>query len=328
MRLLRRRPSGSLILLYHRVALLERDPQLLAVTPAHFAEHLEVLRRHAIGTPLRRIAGESGDEGRPRVAITFDDGYADNLHEALPLLEDAQLHATFFVVSGAVGSAREFWWDDVERLLLDDAGVPTRLDLTIDGTAHRFELSGPRPDAKDWNVLRGETPSSRHEAYRTLMATLHRLGPSARNAALEELRIWAGSASEGRASHRPLDEGELRRLADSEAAEIGAHTVSHPSLAALSPTQQRDEVRGSKARLEEILGRPVTTFSYPFGGPSEYTDETVRAVAETGFELACANVEGKVGPAVDPFQLPRFLVRDWDGREFERRLRAWLRLEG
>lgn len=323
MRLPRWRRQAGLILLYHRVAALEADPQLLAVTPAHFAEQLDVVRRHAVAAPLGAIREASGARGVPHVAITFDDGYADNLHEALPLLEDAQLHATFFVVSGAVGSDCEFWWDDLERALLGDGERPTVLELAGALKGMRFDFDGSDVGDKCWHVLRPTTPSERHAAYRRLLPELRTLDPVVRDGVVDELRNWAGLSPSARPSHRPLDEDELGRLAKSDWASIGAHTVSHPSLAALSLVDQRREVENSKTQLEELVG-PVTSFSYPFGSPADYTNETVRAVVDAGFELACANVEGTIAATADRFQLPRFLVRDWDGDEFERQLRSWL----
>jgi peptidoglycan/xylan/chitin deacetylase (PgdA/CDA1 family) len=321
---LRRNDRRGLILLYHRVATLQLDPQLLCVTPERFAEHLDVLRRLARPVPLPRVREVSSTSDPVPVAVTFDDGYADNLQTALPLLETADVPATFFIVSGLVGSDREFWWDELERVLLAGDELPPALEVRVDGDVLRFDLTNNSVRDPTWNVLREDMPSPRHVAYRSLMMRLRSLDPTMRDAVIDELRRWAGGSDGSRSSHRPLDESELRQLDAHELATVGAHTVGHPSLAGLSPSRQRYEVGGSKGRLEELVGHPVTSFSYPFGGQADYTPTTIAAVAGAGFELACANVEGRVGPRSDRFQLPRMLVRDWPGAEFERRLRAWM----
>jgi peptidoglycan/xylan/chitin deacetylase (PgdA/CDA1 family) len=115
----RLRSRDALILLYHRVTHLANDRWSIAVTPEHFAEQLELLTRRATIAPL---AGLNSATVRPNaraatVVVTFDDGYADNLHEALPVLQRYDVPATVFVASDAVVQGREFWWDDLERLV-------------------------------------------------------------------------------------------------------------------------------------------------------------------------------------------------------------------
>ncbi len=325
-RALHRVDRGGLILLYHRVAAPELDPQLLRVTPEHFAEHLSVLRRLGDPVALSRIRETSSRGRAPKVAVTFDDGYADNLLAAAPLLEGAAVPATVFVVSGLVGVDREFWWDELERVLLVPRDLPATLELRVGTRVVQFQFEKSRLGDPSWNVLREDTPSANHAAYRALMTSLRALDPPERDPVIDELRGWAGLSPGARSTHRSLDEEALRRLDACELVEVGAHTVGHPSLAALTPTRQREEVEGSKRRLEELLGRPVSSFSYPFGGPADYSRTTVLAVAEAGFSSASTTLEGRVGSRTDPFQLPRLLVRDWDGDEFEQRLREWMRL--
>lgn len=115
--LLERRGAVA-ILLYHRVAHLESDPQQLAVTPARFEEHLRVLRDTCTPVELADVPRLLRAARLPRrpVAVSFDDGYRDNLLAAKPLLERHGVPATVFVASGYVGSGREFWWDELDRL--------------------------------------------------------------------------------------------------------------------------------------------------------------------------------------------------------------------
>jgi peptidoglycan/xylan/chitin deacetylase (PgdA/CDA1 family) len=133
-----------LILLYHRVADLKLDPQLLAVTPEHFAEHLEILRRYSRPMSLQGllVALRNGCLPRQAVVVTFDDGYADNLHCAKPLLERYDVPATAFVTAGYVGSQREFWWDELERLILVPGRLPEELRVNINGSIRQWALGG------------------------------------------------------------------------------------------------------------------------------------------------------------------------------------------
>jgi peptidoglycan/xylan/chitin deacetylase (PgdA/CDA1 family) len=113
---------------------------------------------------------------------------------------------------------------------------------------------------------------------------------------------------------------EVARLAESKLIDVGAHTVTHPVLSTLSISMQREEILGSKTRLEEILGRQVTGFAYPFGSQRDYTPETVRLAREAGFDYACSNFRDVIFSGIDRYQLPRIPVRDWGEDDFSRRL--------
>src|SRR5262245_6029253 len=135
---------GAVILLYHRVSELPTDPQLLCVTPAHFAEHLEILRKEYKPIGLRELSHAYQQEKLPRraVVVTFDDGYFDNLANAKPLLEHYNIPATLFVTTGYTQRQREFWSDELERLLLQPGNLPHTLNLTIAGKHHHWNLGG------------------------------------------------------------------------------------------------------------------------------------------------------------------------------------------
>jgi peptidoglycan/xylan/chitin deacetylase (PgdA/CDA1 family) len=287
--------DGGAILLYHRVTSLERDPQLLAVTPEHFSEHLAVLRRKANVMPLKKFpaAQESGFPSCA-VALTFDDGYADNYLEAKPILERYDMPATVFVVSGSVDSDREFWWDDVDRMLL-------------------------RAEDATWHV---ETVDSepRHLKYRAACTALRSSSAGERSRMLAELRTAGGLEPTGRPTHRAMTRDQVLKLAEGGLVDIGAHTATHPVLSTLTRADQQSEIETSKKRLEDLLGKPIESFAYPYGGKKDYTADSVACAKSAGFTLACSNFPALVWRSTNRFQLPRFLVRDCNGDEFERRL--------
>src|SRR3954469_24009177 len=127
-RLRRYLSSNAVILMYHRVADLDADPWGLSVSPTHFEEHLRVLRSLGTVMSLTQLVDglQQGRIPRRAVVVTFDDGYADNVEVALPLLEQHRVSSTVFLASGAIDRQREFWWDELERILLQPGRLPAR----------------------------------------------------------------------------------------------------------------------------------------------------------------------------------------------------------
>lgn len=317
-RLHNRLTPGVLILLYHRVTRLESDPQWLAVAPDCFERQMEMLSRQWRVLSLADLVQSLRDNVLPRRALvlTFDDGYFDNLHHAKPILQRFGLPATIFVASGFIDRREEFFWDELERLLLTTSATGS---LSVAGRT--FDMPPLTATSDGWNVLKNPPPSPRHQAYRDLCAHVARLDHHAREEVLDSIRAWARVTPTGRESHRTVTEDELVQLADGGLIEIGAHTVTHPALATLPIDRQRDEIEGSKRRLESILNRPVTTFSYPFGLPDDFNSDTIRLTRAAGFTAACANFGGSVRRNADLMRLNRILVRDWEPDDLDRRLR-------
>ncbi|WP_225892760.1 polysaccharide deacetylase family protein [Nostoc sphaeroides] len=324
-RLQRRLASKSLILMYHRVAEVDLDPWSLCVTPQHFAEHLEVLQKYVRPISLQQLAQAHRDDKIPHraVAITFDDGYADNLHHAKPLLERYDIPATVFVTTGNIGKQREFWWDELERLVLQPQRLPEKFSLKIKTTTHHWELDAATCSEDDLKCDRHPwkaKPGSRLFFYYSIWQLLQPLPESDRLKTLDEISAWAMVEPIARPTHYSLLPEELLALDQGELVEIGAHTVTHPFLSAHSVAFQRHEIQQSKADLEEILNRPVTSFAYPHG---DRTTETVELTRTAGFDCACSTVQNIVWRQSHCFDLPRFGVDNWNGEEFAKQLSRW-----
>jgi peptidoglycan/xylan/chitin deacetylase (PgdA/CDA1 family) len=321
---------GALILMYHRVTELSNDPNFLAVTPKHFAEQMDVIRRHCIPIQLKELveAPRNGKVPKQAVVVTFDDGYADNLHEAAPLLERYEIPATVFVTAGQVGSQREFWWDELDCLLLQPGNLPSRLHLNVNGSTFDFQLDEASTYTeedyrrnRDWHIAREDDPGPRQQLFRKLLAAMSVLPGAEREKLVNDLLVWAGADPIARPTHRPLTVDELIRLQKCRLMEVGAHTMTHPMLAKLPEVHQRSEIKQSKQALEAILNRPVTSFAFPFGSSSP---KTVAIVRDEGFVCACSTRADVVSMRTDCFQLPRLCVRDWDGERFAGWLRWWV----
>jgi peptidoglycan/xylan/chitin deacetylase (PgdA/CDA1 family) len=330
-------PAG-LILLYHRVTTLPSDPHLLSITPQQFEEHLQVIKRLGQPVHLRELV-KSIKDGRPikrAIVVTFDDGYADNLLEAKPLLEKYDIPATVYVTSGHIEQKEEFWWDEIDRLLLQP-GTPIQetINLQIKGNSYQWNLGASSNYTNDdylkhrsWHVLKEQLPSTRHQLFCELQKLIRPLPADERNNVLNQLRSFTSIGTNGRSTHRTMTYEEVVKLDKSGIVEVGAHTVNHPVLSALPVEMQRDEIKKSKEQLEEILNRRVDTFAYPFGGRIDYTSDSVEIVKEVGFESACSNFFGVIRGEVSLFELPRMMVGDprlttafWDGERFAKVMR-------
>jgi peptidoglycan/xylan/chitin deacetylase (PgdA/CDA1 family) len=312
------RTAGTLILMYHRVADTAADPWGLAVSPMQFRDQLELLASEYEVVGLDR-ALQPATNGR-RIAITFDDGYADNLRAAEELAQRG-LPATFFLVGGQLGSDREFWWDELERIVFGASQRASMIEVTIRGESVRVDLDaeGPVEGRSDWNASE-EPRTARERLYLELYRRVNLLDHGERDEVMARLAEHVGQVRSARPELRALSREKTSLLAGIDGMEVGAHTLTHPRLSALDPTRQREEVAGSRHLLEQITGRPVESFAYPHGTHDDYTSETVAIVADCGFRRACVAEGGLLRNTASPFELSRLMVEDWSSDEFERRL--------
>jgi peptidoglycan/xylan/chitin deacetylase (PgdA/CDA1 family) len=291
-----------IVLLYHRVTNLPSDPELLAVSPGNFRRHMEFLKRQF---RILRFEEEWSGLKEPAVVITFDDGYADNVSEALPILEEQEVPATFFVSTGNLDTMKEYWWDELERIVMGERTFPESFTLSDSGFGREWPTS---------------TPAGRETLYREVRDLMMKVDPLRREEWLMQLRRWAQTDETGREAYRAMTCDELRRLAVSKWVSIGAHTITHTPLSVLSGEQQQEEIVSSKLRLETLLGTSINVFSYPFGGKSDYDSASIRICREAGFIKAASNFPGQAHRWTDRYQIPRQLVRNWGPDTFAARV--------
>lgn len=288
--------------MYHRIAHDSCDPYSLCVAPERFVEQLQVLlaRSDVVSLDDLRQPGS-----RPRVAITFDDGYADNLFDALPVVEHFGIPITVFVTSRMVGSTTGFWWDRLARALLR----PDRMELSV-------QLPGG-----PMSVVTGDDPAAHASLaqvrLRLLSLPVKQIEPVV-------TKVCAEVAPEAEMAVAPmLTKDELRTLAEHPLVTIGAHTTDHPFLRAQPLATQFEAIADSKADLESALGVEIRHFAYPFGHRASFDRRTMDAVRRSGFATACSTLRGCVTPWTNPLCLPRKMVMDWEGDAFGGELRLW-----
>jgi peptidoglycan/xylan/chitin deacetylase (PgdA/CDA1 family) len=308
--------GGALILGYHRISATQDDVYEVCVSPENFAGHMEALRKYARPISLSKLVQcLKQDSLLPKsVAVTFDDGYADNLYIAKPILEKHGIPATVFICTGYAG--KEFWWDELEHLVISSRADPRALHLQPGGVQFKWDLLQASSEVEDPEVRR----QFRHALYHSLLS----LDVEDQNHAMDAIRRWSGLSSDETRMSRTMNEEELLQLADGGLIEIGAHTRHHPMLPWLSFERQREEIHTNKRELEVLLGKPITAFAYPNG---RATADAKQIVREAGFEYACTSLHDVVRPESDIYELTRFWQQDVDGERFVKRLNRWMSMK-
>ncbi|MEO6256674.1 MAG: polysaccharide deacetylase family protein [Sphingomicrobium sp.] len=300
------RPAGPqpAILMYHRIGRESFDPWGLAVSAEHFAEQLEWLAANRTVLPLAEFAMLHRQQRLPAkaVALTFDDAYACNAVVAVPLLEKLGLPGTIFVPAELIERGQEFWWDDLERIVLGHDGDALRLG------GESFALGEREAGDRQWAPdAAPHTP--RQHGFHTLWAKLREQQPAVLAASMDQLRKQTDVVARPRPSHRPMTAGEVQATRSSTIA-IGAHSLTHPSLPRLTLAEKRHEIVDSVARCAALSGAAPQTMAYPYG---DFDAESEQLAEDAGFLCACSTEHDFVGAHSRPFALPRRHVGDWPG---------------
>jgi peptidoglycan/xylan/chitin deacetylase (PgdA/CDA1 family) len=272
------------IVRHHRVyADTERPFYRLGVGESVFAAQLEVFAREGL-TPITVSEGLAWlAEGRPghRVAMSFDDGYADNVRRALPRLQEARAKATFYLTAGLMEERRAPWWDELAHVIEQTQEERLQADLG----------AGPLD-------LPLRSPAERGAALSRLTG-LMRVPPVERTRRIAELgrRLAVHSCAECQ-----LAEWDSARTLVRAGMEIGAHTLTHPHLSTLAADGQRQEIQGSIELIERRLGLETRGFAYPGGDYDAHTLEVVRSL---GLDYAVTTRPGVNITGASRFELRR-----------------------
>lgn len=295
--------NGFRILMYHRFTAetnqLRQQCELIRryYNPVSLTSISEYLRS---GTPLPRSA----------VAITIDDGYRDFLIHAFPVFQAYDLFPTVFVVTDFLDGKLWQWWDTIRYVLSHTSQNVLSIELA----------NGP---------FKGSlaTSEEREAARLALVERLKVVENSERLRVCQMLpEILAVDLPKTPPEQfAPLQWCEVRELA-THGVEFGAHTRTHPILSRLNDQEElRDEIQGSKRRLEEELGATAVHFCYPNGRRVDIDESTLRLVKENGFHTAVTTERGVNFGRPDPFLLKRLAVDPSDPQSYFHELLAGVR---
>jgi peptidoglycan/xylan/chitin deacetylase (PgdA/CDA1 family) len=304
-----RRRGRAVVLLYHRVGSPGADPHELAIPATSFEAQMASIASRFLPATLDDLldAAARGHLPHQAVAVTFDDGYRDNLREAVPVLERYGVPASFFVTTAPLGEKRPFWWDVLAGIFAVDSEPPRELDMQVGATRIRMPTA---------------TATERAAAHDVVYRLMVRLDRCQIDRAVDILQAWSGISAEAAASYSaPMGRDELIELAASSARTIGAHGADHLYLPTQPDATRRSEIAGSRRALEDLLGRDVRWFAYPFGA---FDDECCRAVQRAGFDGALTCEPRALAEGEDLYRVPRLEVRCRSASELEAQLRALL----
>lgn len=287
------------VLAYHRVTDHTRPGFVgfvgnVSASPAEFSDQMEWVARKYTAVSLEDVAAAALGADLPAraVLVTFDDGYQDNLDNALPVLRRIGLPAALFLATDHVGSGEPFWWDRTAEFFWRHAGAEVELPILGHTT---WESDGAQSLAARW------------------IARAKLLPDDERRAAVAAVTAAAGSdeAPQGLV----MNWYGAREMAAHGVA-IGGHTQTHPILTRVPIETAREEISQSKADVEREIGAPAIGFAYPNGGTSDFDDAVVAAVEDAGYRIAFTLVPGPARlreVVADPLRIRRVYVHHGDG---------------
>ena len=325
--------NSGIILMYHRVANVRIDPWGLCISSRNFANQLEVIKNHTTPLSLSDLMLAAANDTIPENAcvLTFDDGYLDNLTQARPLLESFEIPATVYVTTAYIGWDRGFWWDELEKIFLHTEQLPRRFELQKGEFDLQFDLGAIAHysegelaadlETRPWQARTG----SRLQLFFNIWKLIRKLPHAERIELIDQLLAWANLDPTPRASYRPMNSNELESISRDGLVNIGAHTVTHPSLPVCSAQLKRKEILDSKLLLERLLGQEIDHFAYPHG---DYDVETMDMVRKAGFKSACITghkICNQVTHNTNLFELPRFAASNISAEQFKQKINSWLK---
>lgn len=289
------------ILIYHRVL---DKPDFMRpgeVDKVAFTWQMELLAKYFNVLPLHDALQKMQTDTLPSraVCITFDDGYADNYTNALPILKKFNLSATFFIANGFLNGGR--MWNDTVIEAVRNFHL-SELDLTAIGL-ERFDVSDH---------------DKKYLASTKIIQRIKHLPPVQR----DQHTVFIATQSQNLPDNLMMTTEQLKQLHQS-GMEIGGHTVNHPILAKLEDEIAEQEVIENKKFLEKLLNTSLRFFAYPNGKPFEdYLSQQVQIIKNVGYYGALSTQWGVAYRSCDQWQLPRFTP--WDSTPIKFMLRMIL----
>ena len=330
--LFKRNKKAGVILMYHRINTAVSDTWQLCVSPECFAEQMEVLKKFRVISLQQAVKDISKKEVQPdSVVITFDDGYLDNFTSAKSILEKHKYPTTFFITNASQQMNREYWWDQLEYILLENTNLPGEIKIALGENSYRWDLQDgwqqiiSEDDMKDfasWLPWQ-EPPTTQHALFIYLSEWIKSLSYPEQTEVIDQLFKQCGKGMEVRDKYRVMNSDKLKELSNSAGFEIGGHSAWHTALGKFDEETQYKAIQDNKIYLERTVNKSIAGYGFAHGS---YNQTSVKLLRKAGFSYACTTEEAVFTEASNPLALPRFQVKNIEGSIFKKQLENWFKI--
>ncbi len=218
-----------------------------------FEKHIQYYQRHFDIVSLSQIYAIRQKNIIPKrttIALTFDDGFINNLDTALPILEKYKVPATFFVTTAPIENKDSLLFSEILEI---GCAIPQKDEVQLGNIIFK------RTGKYQWISEGGQS----------LYAFLRQQKSQEKNRLVQDWKIRYKLDEQikkiDKQCYALMNEKDLKQLASSPLIELGSHTHSHHLLTSLSDDELRFELQRSKSLLEKITGRKVESIAFPDG---------------------------------------------------------------
>tara|TARA_B100000686_G_C16749580_1_gene951625 strand:- start:659 stop:1606 length:948 start_codon:yes stop_codon:yes gene_type:complete len=281
---------GNAILNYHKISPdnnSSKENDELSVSESKFRQQLIFLKKNYNLVSLNNLINFE-KSNKFNICITFDDGYKDNLTYALPILKEFNVPATIYFVTKFFENEFSIWWRELEDYIWQNSG-----NIKFEYEKKKYDIS-----IKD--------NSEKIRCYGKLVQIIKRLDKIE-----QEKFLSALTKTDIRKEYKNefLSKEDLKLLNSNPLITIGAHTHNHLSLKNLKKNDCIKEIKKSKEILENLTGRKIDHFSYPYGTKGDARKREFKIVEELGFKSAVTTSVGKISKK-NLFNLPRIHINE------------------
>lgn len=299
---------GCLILCYHRVGNDVNDMWGNSVSVENFNNHMKFIAinyQTLSMDEIKNIFLGGKIPFRRSIVVTFDDGYAINLDYACDILNEYKIPATFYMNTYTLGTDELFWWDDLQLIFSNKNNLPDDITLIINGIEVKLILKDPIKFNHSYFLIHKILKGLNEKKRLSLINILNEQIKHDYNIPIEL---------------QPISKEGINQIANHSLFTVGGHSHSHVTLGLITENDQEVEIKKNKEILEKITGSVIKHFSYPFGGPDDYNNETIKILKGVGYDTAVTTIKNIYRLDDNLFSIPRFSIKNWDISIFKNKI--------